>query len=82
MPAYKKEYGYRCLPCGKGKRNYEFRKIYVDKDYSDLGTRIGEAGKDKFKIIKALRNKIENEFNSTKFKTKKSSLRIRTLRKH
>ena len=63
MPAYKTEYGYRYLPCCKGKRNYEFSKIYVDKDYSDPGTRIDEADKDKLKIIKALRNKRENKFN-------------------
>lgn len=48
---------------GKGKRNYEFLKIYVDKDYSDSGTRISEADKDKLKIIKALRNKREDELN-------------------
>ena len=32
---------------GKGKRNYEFLKIYVGKDYSDSGTRVSEADKDK-----------------------------------
>jgi hypothetical protein len=63
MLAYKMECGYRCLPLGKGKRNYEFRKIYVDKDYSDPGTQIGEAYKDKLKIIKTLRNIRENKFN-------------------
>ena len=63
MPAYKTECGYRCLPCDKGKRNYEFRKIYVDKDYSDSGTQIGEAYKNNLKTIKALRNKRKNKFN-------------------
>lgn len=42
---------------GKGKRNYEFLKIYVDKDYSDSGTRISEDDKDKLKITRVLRNK-------------------------
>ena len=63
MPAYKTEYGYKYLPCCKGKRNYEFRKIYVDKYYYDPGTQIGKADKNKLKIIKALRNKRENKFN-------------------
>jgi hypothetical protein len=31
---------------GKGKRNYEFLKIYVGKDYSVPGTRITESDKD------------------------------------
>ena len=64
---------------GKGKPNYELSKIYVDRDCSDSGTRISEADKDKLKIIKVLRNKRENEFSATRFKTKKSGLRIRKL---
>lgn len=48
---------------GKGKRNYEFLKIYVGKDYSAPGTRITESDKDNLKIIAALRNKRENELN-------------------
>jgi integrase len=48
---------------GKGKRNYEFLKIYVGKDYSVPGTRITESDKDNLKIINALRNKRENELN-------------------
>jgi hypothetical protein len=46
---------------GKGKRNYEFLKNYVGKDYSAPGTRIRESDKDNLKIINALRNKRENE---------------------
>jgi site-specific recombinase XerD len=48
---------------GKGKRNYEFLKIYVDKDYSDAASRVSEPDKEKLKIIKALRNKREDELN-------------------
>lgn len=47
----------------KGKRNYEFLKIYVNKDYSDAGCRISESDKEKLKIIKALRNQREDELN-------------------
>jgi hypothetical protein len=43
----------------KGKRNYGFLKIYVNKDYSVPGTRITEPDKDNFTIINALRNKRE-----------------------
>jgi len=33
MPVYKRGCGYKFRPWGKGKRNYTFPKIYVDKDY-------------------------------------------------
>jgi hypothetical protein len=46
---------------GKGKRNYEFLKNYVGKDYSAPGIWITESDKDNLKIINALRNKRENE---------------------
>jgi len=48
---------------GKGKRNYEFLNIYLDKDYSDTGTRISEADKEKMKIVRAVRNKREDEIS-------------------
>jgi len=48
---------------GKGKRNYEFLNIYLDKDYSDTGTRISETDKEKMKIVRAVRNKREDELS-------------------
>lgn len=47
----------------KGKRNYEFLKIYVSKDYSDPSTRIAEVDKDKMKVIKAIRNNREDKMS-------------------
>lgn len=48
---------------GKGKRSYEFLKIYVNKDYSDPSSRVLEADKDKLKVINATRNKREDDLN-------------------
>lgn len=48
---------------GKGKRNYEFLSIQVDKDYSEKATRVTEADKDKLKLIQAIRNKREDQLN-------------------
>lgn len=48
---------------GEGKRNYEFLKIYLDKDYSSTSTRVSEADKEKMKLIKAIRNKREDELS-------------------
>ncbi len=48
---------------GKGKRNYEFLRIQVDKDYSEKGVRITEADKDKLKLIQSIRNKREDQLN-------------------
>ncbi len=48
---------------GKGKRNYEFLKIYVTKDYSNPSTRIAEVDKDKMKVIKAIRNNREDKMS-------------------
>lgn len=47
----------------KDKRNYEFLKIYVPKDYSDPSTRIAEVDKDKMKVIKAIRNNREDKMS-------------------
>jgi integrase len=48
---------------GKGKRNYEFLKIYVTKDYSDASTRVVEVDKDKMKIVNAIRNNREDRMS-------------------
>lgn len=47
----------------KGKRNYEFLSIQVDKDYSEKGIRIAEADKEKLKLIQSIRNKREDQLN-------------------
>ncbi|WP_414691887.1 hypothetical protein [Pedobacter sp. UBA5917] len=51
---------------GKGKRNYEFLKIYLTKNYSDANTRVAEVGKDKMKIVNAIRNIQEDRMNCSK----------------
>lgn len=48
---------------GKGKRNYEFLSIYVNKDYSNSKIRVLEADKDNLKLIQAIRNTRETELN-------------------
>ena len=51
----------------KGKRNYEFLKIYFSKDYSDPSTRTAEVDKDKMKVINAIRNNKEYKMSFSVF---------------
>ncbi|MBC7567228.1 MAG: hypothetical protein H7223_09720 [Pedobacter sp.] len=48
---------------GKVKRNYEFLKIYVSKDYKGPGARVAEVDRYKMKIIKAIRNSREDKIS-------------------
>lgn len=41
---------------GKGKRNYEYLRIRIDKDHSEKVVRITEADKDKLKISQSIRS--------------------------
>ena len=54
---------YSSTGVGKGKRNYEFLKIYVSKDYNDPSARVAEVDKDKMKIINAIRNSREDKMS-------------------
>lgn len=48
---------------GKGKRNYEFLGIYMNKDYSNPKTRVMEIDKENYKLVQTIRSKREIELN-------------------
>lgn len=52
---------YAAVGEGKTKRNYEFLKIYVTKDYSAPGVRVSDDDKEKMKAINEIRNQRETE---------------------